>query len=153
MHQVDREAGYELLSQVAGLELYDLATEYTDRSGGIMRISFRIDEEDVETSAFGLIFALGVMSFHDARPRGVSEMHFVEKDEWHVGDMLRHLRYEYGMLRFYADYVRGRMMKTSIEIDQDSVVKLQTVGRARVAEGWVARLQGKQKLKLLPHAE
>ncbi len=150
---MDRQIGYELLSQVAGLELYDLVTEYKDVSGGIMCLSFRIDEKEVGTSAFGIIFALGVMSFHDARPRGVSGVHFMEKDEWHVGDLLRHIRYEGGVLHFYADYVRGRMMKTSIEINQDGVVKLKTVGRARVAEGWVARLQGKQKLKLLPQAK
>lgn len=41
-------------------------------------------------------------------------MHFEEKDNWAVGDMLRRLRFERGELHFYADYVRGRCMKTTI---------------------------------------
>lgn len=153
MNNMDREIGYELLEQVAGLELCNVKTEYTDHAGGVMRIGFEIDEEDVATSAFGLIFALGVMSFHDARPRNMSAMDFEEKDEWHVADMLRCLCFENGMLRFYADYVRGRMLKTDVDIHKDGSVKIQTVGRARVAEGWVARLQGKRVLNIVEHRE
>jgi hypothetical protein len=47
----------------------------------------------LETCSMGLLFAFGVLSFHDARPRGVSEMHFKEDDQWSVGDLLRHLHY------------------------------------------------------------
>jgi len=151
MNNMDREIGYKLLEQVVGLELRNVETEYTDHSGGVMRIQFMIDGEDVATSAFGLIFAFGVLSFHDARPRGMSAMDFKEKDEWHVADMLWCIRFEDGILRFYADYVRGRMVKTSVDIHKDGSVKIQTVGRARVAEGWVARLQGKRLLEIMDH--
>ena len=43
-----------------------------------------------------------VRSFGDARPRGVSGVDFEEKDQRYVADMLRHLHYEHGQLRFYA---------------------------------------------------
>lgn len=39
-------------------------------------MELKIDPDDVETSAFGLIFTIAVLSFHDARPCGNSEMHF-----------------------------------------------------------------------------
>ena len=49
--------------------------------------------DDVEWAAFGVIFALGVLSFHDAKPRGLSEKEFFEVDEWSAGDMLRSLQF------------------------------------------------------------
>jgi len=153
VEKMDRESGYELLEQIAGLELCNVETEYTDNSGGVMCIRFIIDKEDVATSAFGLIFALGVLSFHDARPRGMSGMDFQEKDEWHVADMLRCIRFEDGILRFHADYVRGRMVKTIVDIHKDGAVKIQTSGRARVAQRWIARLQGKRLLEIMDRQE
>ncbi|MDQ6963734.1 MAG: hypothetical protein Q9M13_02305 [Mariprofundales bacterium] len=150
---MDRGIGFELLEQIVGLELRNVETEYADHADGVMCIRFKIDEEDVATSAFGLIFALGVLSFHDARPRGMSEMDFKEKDEWHVADMLRCIRFEDGILRFYADYVRGRMVKTSVDVHKDGTVQIQTVGRARVAERWIACLQGKRLLEIMDRRE
>lgn len=113
------------------------------------------DEEpgsDVEHYAFGLIYALGVLSFADARPRGVSDMHFQEKDDWTVGDMLRHLRFERGELRFYADYVRGRCLKTTIVVRADGTFLLDTVNRGEAATRWIAKLQGKKMLSLVGEA-
>ncbi len=48
----------------------------------------------LESCALGVIYALGVLSFHDARPRGNSGMDFAEKDDWTVADLLRGLRRE-----------------------------------------------------------
>ena len=45
------------------------------------------EEEAVEWAAFGFIFALGVLSFHDARPRGVSAEEFRENER--LGERLR----------------------------------------------------------------
>src|SRR5687767_5090193 len=72
------------------------------------------DDEDIEFAALPLIYALGALSFADARPRGYSGNEFVPLDDWKAQDMLRHLRFERGELRFYADYVRGRCIKTTI---------------------------------------
>ena len=102
---------------------------------------------DAEHYAFGFIYALGVLSFADARPRGVSEMHFEAKDDWSASDMIRRLRFEDGELRFYADYVRGRCMKTTIIIRADGTFMLDTVNRGEAATRWIARLQGKKHLR------
>ncbi len=67
--------------------------------------------------------------------------------------MLRHLKYEHGRLYFYADYVRGRMMKTTVEINPDGVIRLETINRGESAARWVAPLQGKKKLKLIEGAD
>jgi hypothetical protein len=79
----------------------------------------------------------------DARPRGVSEMHYQEQDEWTVADLIRHLRFEHGRLHFYADYVRGRMLKTTVDVDREGKIVLDTVNRGEAATRWIARLQGK----------
>ncbi len=112
------------------------------------------DEEDepgsdVEHYAFGLIFALGVLSFADARPRGVSGIEYREGDDWTLGDMLRRLRFEDGELRFYADYVRGRCLKTTVVVRKDGTFLLDTVNRGEAATRWIAKLQGKKILSVV----
>ena len=75
-----------------------------------VRIGGRLgdDEENhVEWAALGFIYALGVLSFAAARPRGVSGMDFEQHDQWTAADLLRHLRYEHGRLVCETDYVRG----------------------------------------------
>jgi hypothetical protein len=110
---------HELLrdATLAEIEVVETEINPTSADDKHVRIEGRLgleeDEDgepvnDAEHYAFGFIYALGVLSFADARPRGVSGMHFEEKDDWAVGDMLRRLRFERGELRFYADYVRGR---------------------------------------------
>lgn len=42
-------------------------------------------EEIVEWGAFGFLFALAALSFHDARPRGASELDFETEDVLTVG--------------------------------------------------------------------
>ncbi len=49
-------------------------------------------------------------------------------------------------LHFYADYVRGQMMKTTIDVHQDGTIRLETINRGESAARWVATLQGKKKL-------
>lgn len=107
------------------------------------------DEDDVEWAAFGLIFALGVLSFHDARPRGVSEKDFSDNDDWFSKDMLRNIRFVRGELHFYADYVRGRMLKTTVIVRRDGTFHLQTINRGQAATRWIATLQGKKPLTIV----
>jgi hypothetical protein len=140
----NRAAGQELLRQ-ATLTDYevvkiiegDLAPE------GSMHIGLRIDEDDVEIFAFGIIFTIGVLSFHDARPAGASEIDFEAEDEWTVGDMVQHLSFECGRLHFYADYVRGRLMKTTVNVHRDGRVNIQTINRGGSARRWLDMLRGK----------
>lgn len=106
-----------------------------------------LPENDVEHYAFAFIYALGAQSFADARPRGVSGMDYDEKDEWSAADMLRCLKFRDGALHFYADYVRGRCLKTTIEVRADGTFLIDTVNRGEAATRWVARLQGQKTLR------
>jgi len=112
-------------------------------------VTLQAEPELLERCALGVIYAFGVLSFHDARPRGVSGMDFVEKDDWSVTDMLRSLSFPRGRLYFYADYIRGRMMKTGIDFFPDGRVVLETQNRGEAATRWVAKLQGKKMLALV----
>ena len=141
---------YKLLVDVTSLDLSIVESERSEFQGTVhMKMVLRDDPDILASCAFGLIYALGVLSFADARPRGVSGMDFAEKDDWCVADMFSHLRFEDGRLHFYADYVRGRMMKTTVEIDSDGVIRLETINRGESAARWVATLQGKKKLSLV----
>jgi len=47
----------------------------------------------VEWGALGSLFVIGALSFHDARPRGASEIDYREDDEFQVGDFLVGLQF------------------------------------------------------------
>jgi hypothetical protein len=114
-----------------------------------VRIDGRLGEEeddDVEWAAMGFIYAISALSFGDARPRGVSDMHFKEDDEWTAIDALRHIRFVRGELNFSADYVRGRCMKTDLDVRSDGTFTLTTTNRGEAATRWIGRLQGKKPL-------
>lgn len=115
-----------------------------------VRIVMAVEEELLESTAFALIFTLGALSFHDGRPRGFSGVHFEEDDEWTVSDMLQRLEFRRGHISFYADYVRGRCMKTTIEVAPDGTLSLETVNRGQAATRWVSRLQGEKILRAVP---
>jgi hypothetical protein len=138
---------YELLHDLLAFDLKVVESERSDFHGAVhMKMVLSEDPDILATCSFALIYGLGVLSFADARPRGVSGIDFEEGDQWYVPDMLRHLQYEHGELHFYADYVRGRMMKTTIDIRQDGTIRLETINRGESAARWVATLQGKKKL-------
>ena len=144
---------YELLHDVTCLDLSIVESKRTEFEGTVhMKMVLRDDPDILASCSFALIYALGVLSFAGARPRGNSGIDFAEKDDWYVGDMLRYLHYEHGHLHFYADYVRGRMMKTTIDIDPNGVILLETINRGESATRWVAMLQGKKKLQLVEDA-
>jgi hypothetical protein len=133
------------------LEIVDTRLEPTaGNENWHVRIRIRAEEDLIETCALGLIFTLGMLSFHDARPRGVSDKWFETNDEWTVSDMLRHLEFTHGRLHFHADYVRGRGVKTTIEVSSDGQVLVETVNRGQAATRWLDRLRGKRLLEALP---
>lgn len=141
-----------MLAEVAVIDITISPTSTGDRH---VRMEGRLgddEHEDVEWSAFGFIYAIGLLSFHDARARGFSDMHFEAHDQWTAADMQRHLRYEHGRLSFETDYVRGRMMKTDVTIFPDGRFTLDTTNRGEAASRWVARIQGKKVLAAVPTA-
>lgn len=147
----DEPIEHELLRQaVCVLEecVVETETEHFMENTRV-RVTLQVEPELLESCALGIIYAFGVLSFHDARPRGVSGMDFVEKDDWSVSDTLRGLSFPRSRLSFYADYIRGRMMKTGIDVFPEGRVVLETQNRGEAATRWVAKLQGKKMLALV----
>ena len=142
---------HELISQGTlfdELEIVETAITLTTGNDDLhVRIELQVDEELVESCAFGLIFVLGVLSFVDARPRGVSGRWFDDEDQFNSGDLLRHLRFESGRLCMYVDYLRGRCVKTTVEVSGDGKVILDTVNRGQAATRWVDLLRGRKFLR------
>ena len=83
---------------------------------------------------------LALISFKDALPAGYSKTEFQFEDEFKVADLVAGLRYWNGRLHFYADYVRGRLMKTTVDIDREGNVVIQTVNRDKLAGRWMEML-------------
>ena len=57
---------------------------------------------------------------------------------------------EFGLrldISFDADYLRGRRMKTRVQIRPEGTGFIETVGRGKAATHWIARLQGSQPLR------
>ena len=122
----------EYIGQAAATE-FKLVESNSSQAGGdisFQQIRLLIDEDDVEISAFGILYSVSLLSFLQARPAGVSVIDFREQDVWSVEDLLRHVSFERGKLHFYADYVRGRLMKTTVEISKDGSVVIETINRA-----------------------
>lgn len=163
-----RTIGYELLKKGV-LVCFRIVKEEvlpapTDEAEFGLRIELRftgeegeeedLDEDEVaestaEWGAFGFIFTLAVLSFADAKPRNASVIEYHEKDEFHLSDLIEHLRFARGALRFDADYIRGRRLKTRIVVRSDGHVTLETTGRGKAALRWLERMQGKKPLHLI----
>jgi hypothetical protein len=125
--------------------------ERGDRSW--QRVRCHVHREDLPWGAVPLIYAIGLLSFADARPRGSSGIDFEEKDQWTVADMASRLRFERGSLSFEADYVRGRMVKTDVTVDPDGRLIVETRNRHEMALRWLRTLKGQKHLRLVAGAE
>jgi hypothetical protein len=155
----DRTAGLELLKTgtLVDFEVLNSNTELTpDNENVHVRVDLVFQAEDpeepsdvVEWAAFGFIFVLAVLSFADARPRGISKVDFSAKDDLSVGDFLECLTFGKCGLHFSADYIRGRSLKTDITIRPDGTVTLTTWGRGEAALRWLDRLKGKKLMEVV----
>jgi len=143
-------AAYELLERVVTLPIRILSSEADEQpDSSSQRLRCKILRDDVEDGALALIFALGVLSFHDARPRGNSHIDYVEGDDWTLDDLVSRLRFWKGALCLDTDYVRGRMMKTHIRVWPTGIVEIDTIGRHQMATRWIQLLKGKKHLRLV----
>jgi hypothetical protein len=97
-------------------------------------MELRAEEDLVQSTGFALIYVLALLSFADARPRGVSGHWYEDDDQFTAADMLRH-------------YLRGWCVRTTVEIFGDGRVRLETVNRGKAATRWVDRIKGKKFLK------
>lgn len=151
-----RAAGMHLLEQGTLVEFETLEVEVMpspDQAEFGVRINLRLgveeDDNDVEWGGLGFMFVVAMFSFADARPRGMSEAEYQDKDELTVVDFLSGLTYVEGRLRYYGDYIRGRRVKTSIVIRPDGTGVLDTVGRGKAAIRWLDRLKGKKTMQVV----
>lgn len=112
-----------------------------------VEIMLQVDEDLVRTTSFALVYVLALLSFADARPRGVSGQWYDDDDQFTAADLLRNLNFEHGKLHLYVDYLRGRCVKTTVEVSSDGRIRLDTVNRGQAATRWVDRLKGKSFLK------
>jgi hypothetical protein len=103
----------------------------------------------VQWGAFAFVYAIGLLSFADARPRGGSVRDYAEGDQFAVTDLLDALRFRDGALRLELDYLRGRRLKTRLTVRADGTGELETVGRGKAALRWIARLRGEPPLQAL----
>jgi hypothetical protein len=161
MNDTSTSAGHRLL-EIGTLVLFRVVDTHTELSPDKENVFVRADlvfedddedtdpEEIAEWATFGFLFTLAVLSFHDARPRGISEVDYDPKDEFTVADFVDCLSYKHGEVRLEADYIRGRSMKTSVTIRPDGTVTLTTWGRGKSALRWLDQLQGKKRLAPVP---
>lgn len=157
MDTEQRQAGFRLLEQAVATEFEILRSEvFAGPDGGEfglrIELKFVRDPDDAfpgdDSGALGFLFAIAVLSFADARPRGTSDRDYLEQDEFGVGDFLQCLSHTVGgHLRFDADYVRGRRMKTHIDVPPEGPVVIDTQGRGKSAEHWLARLRGSAQFR------
>ena len=159
MNHFDRSTGYQLLETASLVDFRigePIIQTCTDGENIFLQVDLMLGKDDDEEPAdiaewacFGLIFALAVFSFADARPRGLSDRDFVDDDEFTVNDLFECLRFVSGELRFSSDYLRGRYMKTDISVRKNGQLTLSTRNRGQAALRWLDRLQGKKMLTLV----
>lgn len=141
---------YSLIHNATLLDFEVVATTVEPTSGNDdfhVVIRMKTDDDLLEKAALGVMFTLAMLSFHDARPRGVSGQWFEDDDQLTIADFLEGFEYRAGALYYYADYIRGRCLKTTVQIHPDGRIALETVNRGQAATRWVARLQGKKLLE------
>jgi len=157
-----RKSPEQSLLETGTLVLFRVVDAHTelspDRENIFVRVDlvFESDDQDIEPveivewSAFGFLFTLAALSFHDARPRGMSELDFQPGDEFTVVDFFECLTFGERGLCLHTDYVRGRSMKTDVTIRPDGSVTLTTWGRGQSALRWLDQLQCKKRIAEVP---
>jgi hypothetical protein len=138
----DRSLEYELLADTRDLQLRVIGTQVVRREEEIVGVRLILTDDPAQLAkcGWGLIYAIGMLSFADAD----ADLDFAERDRWRTGDMLRCLSFEQGRLRFHADEVRGRCMRTTVEIDPEGKILIETAGRGEAALRWISKLRARE---------
>ncbi|HEX6006182.1 MAG TPA: hypothetical protein VFZ14_19480 [Burkholderiales bacterium] len=155
----DHQAAHELLRAATAVPFTVTAHEVipgSDEGEFALRLELSFADEEspeedredvVEWGALGFLFAVGVFSFADARPRGFSEVEFNPNDEFRLADFVAALKFRNGELHLDSDYVRGRRMKTRAIVRPDGTAMIETRGRGKVALAWMSRLKGDKPVR------
>lgn len=147
-----RASGLVLLKTAVGTPLRILRCESrpTTDDDFAVHVDCKLLREDVRHAAVPIVFAVAVISFGEAKPRGMSEADYFAGDEFTPADLVEHLHFEHGEIRLDLDHLRGRMVKTHIRISRDGILHIDTVNRGEVLPRWVNWLKGKPHLRALP---
>jgi hypothetical protein len=146
----DVEAAYELARSAAAARFRIRRVEGEEHAArSWQRVTCHLHRDDVSWAAVPLLYVVAALSFGDARPRGSSEIDYAQHDEWRFGDLLQRLRFERRALVLETDYVRGRMMKTTVTIREDGTFVVETRNRHEMAERWLQALKGRRHIRLV----
>jgi hypothetical protein len=157
--QDDRQAAHELLRTAATVPFTVTAHQVipgTDEGEFALRLELSFSDEDspeedradvAEWGALGFLFAVGALSFADARPRGFSDAEFDPNDEFRLADFVAALSFRQGELQLDTDYVRGRRMKTRAIVRPQGTATIETRGRGKAALNWMSRLKGDKPVR------
>lgn len=155
----NRSAAFDLFDAGTRLRFAIDKIEMLEQSDPL-RFTVRIDlsfppnaetrESDLERSAHGFLFVIGVLSFADATAEGLMSGTCDDDDNcfW-IDDLLHALRWQGSTLQFSANCVRGRKMNTTVVLRSDGTGTLSTVGREMAAQRWLHCLQGDEALQLV----
>ena len=144
---------YQLLEGTIGISIEITFNDFQETPGyegsvnTYQKVIFQLKEEDPDICAFGVLFALSLMSFTYAAPRGYSAEYFIPDEQWNLGYFIQGLEFKRKCLCFSSDYISGRLMKTDITFESGGKVTLSTINRGRGAERWLIHLQGKEHIK------
>ena len=123
-------AGFKLLNETVGISIEIISNDFEEFAGSTHHIIvFQINEDEPDLFSFGVLFALSLMSFTYAAPRGYSETLFIPDEEWNLDYFVQGLEFKNKKLYFTSDYVSGRLMKTDIIFESGGRVTLLTRNR------------------------
>lgn len=150
---IEKTFPYQLLEGTIGISIEITFNDFQETPGyegsvnTYQKVIFQLKEEDPDICAFGVLFALSLMSFTYAAPRGYSAEYFIPDEQWNLGYFIQGLEFKRKCLCFSSDYISGRLMKTDITFESGGKVTLSTINRGRGAERWLIHLQGKKHIK------
>jgi len=150
---IEKTFPYQLLEETIGISIEITSNDFQETPGyegsvnTYQKVIFQLKEEDSDICAFGVLFALSLMSFTYAAPRGYSAEYFIPDEQWNLGYFIQGLEFKRKCLCFSSDYISGRLMKTDITFESGGKVTLSTINRGRGAERWLIHLQGKKHIK------
>ena len=142
----NKNIGHKMLEVIVVSDFDVISNDYSEIDSHTdkltsQQIVFQFVDDEPDCFAFDLLFTLGLMSYIDAQPVGISHHHYNPNDEWDIEKFLNCLRFEMGNLILSSDYIDGRMMKTDIKFSFGGKVTLSTQNRGRIAEQWLMKLQ------------
>jgi hypothetical protein len=150
---IDESFCYKFLEGTIGIEIEVLSNDFHEipaignSINTYQQIVFQVKEEEPDIWAIGVLFALSLISFSYASPRGLSEMDFIPDEEWNLAYFVSGLEFKRGMICFSSDYISGRLMKTDIAFERGGKVTLSTRNRGKGAETWLRLLKGERHIK------